>query len=456
MAPISITDAWLERVAADGHGKPAELPPGVAQVRYWDVALPGFGVVIGRRFATFVINARVRGRMRLAAIGRWGRVGAGADGSERWTVARARKRALALLGTMAGGEAPTTNRASSGFTLRTAFEAHVERLQRKGRSQATIETFRKSMAYLEAWLDRPIDDLDGEALGALYEDVKRRAAQRRHGTAKNERGAPLANRVITNVGTAWATLNRKLGGKLGNWNPAKSVERHALVPRRTRVLDLADWYARVQTMRSPIQRDGLVLALFTGLRHEDVRCIRLEHVDAEARTLLLPDPKGGEARAFTIPLSATCVEILERRARDNARELGREDASDKRADGGWLFPGLDRKGNVGPIGDLRQQTKTEAKRTDDKRGKTTTLARFPVESVHDLRRTYESVAHEAGISELDQHVLTNHSYASHNVNATYISQHLDHLAKCQATIEAALWRLIKPEPKPRAKLRSVA
>jgi hypothetical protein len=39
-----------------------------------------------------------------------------------------------------------------------------------------------------------------------------------------------------------------------------------------------------------------------------------------------------------------------------------------------------------------------------------------------LRRTYESVAHEVGISELDQHVLTNHAFASHNVNATYIAQ----------------------------------
>src|SRR5678815_624570 len=70
-------------------------------------------------------------------------------------------------------------------------------------------------------------------------------------------------------------------------------------------------------------------------------------------------------------------------------------------------------------------------------------ARFPGEDVHTLRRTYESVAHEIGISELDQHVLTNHAFASHNVNATYIAQALPHLANCQAKIEAALWKRIK-------------
>jgi hypothetical protein len=103
-------------------------------------------------------------------------------------------------------------------------------------------------------------------------------------------------------------------------------------------------------------------------------------------------------------------------------------------DGGFAFPTLNAAGEVGPISDLRQQIHDGTKH-----------ARFPAEDVHTLRRTYESVAHEVGISELDQHVLTNHAFASHNVNATYIAQALPHLAQCQATIEAALWKRIKPK-----------
>jgi hypothetical protein len=65
------------------------------------------------------------------------------------------------------------------------------------------------------------------------------------------------------------------------------------------------------------------------------------------------------------------------------------------------------------------------------------------------------VAHESGISELDQHVLTNHAFASHNVNATYIAQALPHLAHCQAIIEAALWKHIKAKPRTGAPVRRV-
>jgi hypothetical protein len=104
------------------------------------------------------------------------------------------------------------------------------------------------------------------------------------------------------------------------------------------------------------------------------------------------------------------------------------------------FPAINTAGGVGPISDLRQQVHDGNKHT-----------RFPAEDVHTLRRTYESVAHEVGITELDQHVLTNHAFASHNVNATYIAQALPHLARCQATIEAALWKRIKTANRRRAR-----
>src|SRR5690606_6396026 len=110
---------------------------------------------------------------------------------------------------------------------------------------------------------------------------------------KNRTGAPVANRVILNISAAWNSMNKKLGGKLGNWNPAKSVERDTLL-KGTHVVvsDLADWHTRVQTMRNPIQRDGLVFALYTGLRHEDVRTVRYENIDEDEGTLHLPNPKG--------------------------------------------------------------------------------------------------------------------------------------------------------------------
>ena len=79
--------------------------------------------------------------------------------------------------------------------------------------------------------------------------------------------------------------------------------------------------------------------------------------------------------------------------------------------------------------------------------------------MHSLRRTWESIANDEGISELDQHVLSNHSFGAHNVNATYISQHIEHLAKCADKPDAGISRRIKnPQPRKRKQrhLRAVA
>ena len=91
------------------------------------------------------------------------------------------------------------------------------------------------------------------------------------------------------------------------------------------------------------------------------------------------------------------------------------------------------------IADLRQAD------ADDKR--------FPVEDVHSLLRTWESIASDEGISALNQHVLSNHSFGAHNVNATYISQHIGHLAKYAGKIDAGITRRIKATTQPRKRKR---
>jgi hypothetical protein len=106
-------------------------------------------------------------------------------------------------------------------------------------------------------------------------------------------------------------------------------------------------------------------------------------------------------------------------------------------DGGWCFPGIGKDGKVDAISDLRQKVGGKAGRSGD---------RLPVEDVHSLRRTWESIANDEGISELDQHVLSNHSFGSHNVNATYISQHIGHLAACAEKIDAGITRRINGTP----------
>lgn len=233
----------------------------------------------------------------------------------------------------------------SGPTLREGVETHLAKMRKTGRSDRSIATFvHETNKYLADWLDRPFAELTGARLIELHQQIKDRAAKRTGTNPANEKGAPLANRVIAHVSASWRSLNKKLEGKLGSWNPASAVDKDTIKPRSERIADedLPHYAARVATMRSPVKRDGLMMALYTGLRNHDVRTMRFEHVDWDEQTLHLPNPKGGEGAAFTIPLSATPLAILRRRQRDNTKDVGK-------ADGGWCFPGIGLDGKVGPI-----------------------------------------------------------------------------------------------------------
>ena len=62
---LRLTEKSLDRVS---------LPAGKAQVIVWDEEVPGFGVVVGRRLATFIANYRANGAKRRQVIGRRGEI----------------------------------------------------------------------------------------------------------------------------------------------------------------------------------------------------------------------------------------------------------------------------------------------------------------------------------------------------------------------------------------------
>jgi integrase len=426
MATVKLT----ERIVSS-----LEPPADAAQGYTWDEEVIGLGIKVGARTRTFIVRGRIAGSSERVQI-TIGQHGATRPQGDTWTVTLARQRARELLGQMAAGINPAKPAPevtpTTGPTLRDGVEAHLARMKAKNRSERTIGTFtHETGKYLGPWLDTPINDLDCEKIQA---HVKANVSARRG--AVNKRGAMVANRVLAHVSASWRSLNRKLKGKLGTWNPAAATDKDKYIPSRTVVEDLPGWAARVGQMRSAIRRDGLMLALYTGLRHEDVRSIRIEHVDFDARMLKLPDPKGGEGKAFAIPLSKTPLAILERRRDDNARDVGADPK-------GWMFPAVDAAGKMGAICNLRELHGD---------------GRWPAEDVHTLRRTYISIAQEEGISELDQMVLSNHSFAAQSVHRLYIRQHFDHLAACADKIDAGITRRLNAptDRKGRGKLRAVA
>ena len=379
----------------------APAAPERVQEHYWDTELKGFCVVVGARLKTFVVVASVRGKKRRVKIGVVGRP---REDGEPWTVALARKRAHELLGEMATGIDPNAEQRArrGGPTLRDGLELHVANMRKKNRSQRSIHTITTEVPrLLPAWIDLSMVEMHGADLVAVHNRL-------------SSEGKPfLANRIVAHVSAIWNALDRVY--ELDGRNPARAVTRNRYDPKRERVSDegLPAWFERVRTL-TPVRRDLQLFTLFTGMRSDAARRIRWADLDWKRGALRVPKPKGGESRAFDLPLSKTCLDVLKRRQNENAIEFNQFGG-----DAGWVFPSLSRSKpfRVQPIAE------TKERRVNESTGERENY----MPGLHTLRRTFLSVAVEAGVGELDRHVLANHAFGRQSVNATYIAQAFPHL-----------------------------
>lgn len=175
--------------------------------------------------------------------------------------------------------------------------------------------------------------------------------------------------------------------------------------------DLPAWFAQLRAIENPIRREFHLLLLLFGSRPDALKKARLEHLDLRRRILHLPKPKGGEKKAFDIPLSRPMVRSIVRLIRAG-RMLHPEQAEL------WLFPADSASGRL-----------VEHKEERD------VLAKWG----NELRQSYRTLGQPAGVSELDVHLLTNHSLPG--VNAGYITRHRlleDHLRGQQERISSVV------------------
>jgi hypothetical protein len=156
--------------------------------------------------------------------------------------------------------------------------------------------------------------------------------------------------------------------------------------------DLPAWFEQLAAIENPVRREFHVLLLLSGSRPDALKKTRLTDLDLAGRTLHIPKPKGGETKAFDIPLSRAMIESIAR-----LRRLGA--ALYPEAGKTWLFP------SDAPCGHL-----VEHKEKRD------VLTRWG----NDLRQSYRTLGQAAGLSEIDMHLLMNHSLPG--VNAGYITR----------------------------------
>lgn len=154
-----------------------------------------------------------------------------------------------------------------------------------------------------------------------------------------------------------------------------------------------------------------MLTLLSGSRPTALKNVRIEHIDFRNQLLHIRKPKGGAKKAFAIPLSRPMIRCILRTIRA-ARILYPDQAEF------WLFPADSDSGHM-----------VEHKEDRD------VLSKWG----NDLRQSYRTLAQAAGVSELDVHLLMNHSLPG--VNAGYITRDSllrNHLRKQQERISKVI------------------
>jgi Arm domain-containing DNA-binding protein len=365
-----------------------------------DEDVPGFFLLVGARSKTFMIQGDLweNGKRRTIRV-KVGEVG-------KIATREARAKAKVLLGSISRGadpkpEEPTSPSANGPDpTLRQAWERYRDgHMKRKGRSGGTIENYRDHVERLMSdWLDFPLSKF------GLQPDLVRA----RHEKLSEENGAYIANGCMRTLRAIYNHA-RKAARGLPPDNPVSAVDWNS-ERRRDTALGLADlggWFNELAGLENPVRREFHLFLLLSGHRPEAIKKSRREHLDLRRRVLHIPKPKGGEARAFDIPLSRPMIRCLIRVLR-----LGQSLYPNQATE--WIFPADSKSGHLAEHKEKRDE-----------------LSKWG----NDLRQIFRTVAQTAGVPELDVHLLMNHSIPG--VNAGYITRNKllrDHLRVQQEAI----------------------
>lgn len=382
-----------------------------------DADLKGFGLRLTANGArTFIVEKRIKGKVQRMTLGRYGEL----------TVQQARLKAQMFLGQIAMGQNPIQDKQRvrlEAITLKEAVEDFLR--ARTGLKEKTIYEYRRflEVAFAE-WRDRPLNKITKDHVAAHHQHL---------GATRGEYYANGAMRFLRSLfNFALDKYEDGMGRGLLSENPVLRLTRtrawYRTERRKTvlRIPDLPAWAQAVSGLRAPevsepqsetpellprvpepqvgtpdvfaeTVADYLMMLLFTGLRRQEAAQLRWSDIDFGQRSLTIRDPKNREAH--TLPLS-DYLEALLRRRHETHRSA-------------YIFDGNGKKGYL--IEPKRWVQKVQAES-----GVTFTL--------HDLRRTFATIAEGLEISSYTLKRLLNHKMRN-DVTAGYIVSDLERLRR---------------------------
>jgi integrase len=396
---LALTDRSIDRMPLASEG----------QYIVRDAVLRGLYVVVGKRTKSWTVQGDLRkGRERRTikiSIGATSELG----------VKDARTKGSELLELIRSGTDPRDpSRKVGATTLRDATDAYIKVMERKGRSDRSIWLVKDlTSRVLANWMD--------ETLISLGRD--RRRLVERHDALTAKRGPYAANHAMRAFRAIYNEAMR-VDPDLPP-NPIRAVTFNTEQRRNTGMgaEDLSGWWLQLNAMLNPIRREFHLLTLLSGSRPEALRTAKWEHLDARRRMLRIPKPKGGERRAFDIPLSRQMILALVRVRRAGIIMHPRQAAT-------WIFPADSATGHI-----------VEHKEDRSK------LSKWG----GDLRQSFRNMCALAGIDPLSSRLLMNH-VVDRDVHDGYITKTalMGSLRKHQQTVSDFIFRCGKLKPKVQA------
>jgi len=266
-----------------------------------DTELKGFGVrVTPTGVKSFYLEKRINGKPRRIKIGRYGEM----------TAEQARKEAIKLSGQIATGGDPVAEKRRVKLASKTLAEVFADYLEsRKDLKPRTITDMKN--AFKEAfpdWMSKPVVKITP----AMIE--KRHKA---HGERSKAR-ANLAMRYLRALFNFAAAKYQDDDGKpLIDSNPVKKLSQTRAwyrVDRRRTVIkphELGAWVNAVLELPGADIRDYFMTVLLTGMRREEALRLTWDNVDLTGKTLTIVDPKNHQDH--NLPLSDYLADIFTRR-----------------------------------------------------------------------------------------------------------------------------------------------
>jgi integrase len=342
------------------------------QCLYRDSDLTGFGLCVGTRRKTYFVEGRLNNRRVRQAYGQY----------PLMTVEQARSEAMGRLASLMQGINPeAANRAKKArdMTLGEAFAAYFE--AKPNLAAPTMDNYQRSRdLYLKDWLKFSLREITRDLVLAKHRQIGK------------DHGGITGNNAMRH----FRAVYNFVGSLHDEYPPCPTVvltRTRSWVPqRRRRTLvaahQLPAWW-RVVMAEEPHARDFLLVALFTGMRRNEIAKLRWEHVDLVGKTLNIPRTKNGDP--LELPLSDFLCGVIARR-----RELVGQCE--------YVFPGPGATKHI-------IETKRFLSRVVWNSGVKFTL--------HDLRRSFITIAESLDISTYGLKRLLNHR-ADNDVTAGYI------------------------------------